>query len=158
MIIVAFALSPNSIRDAKMDVMPGEYQGILIFPSGIVDVRVHESDEKSFSIYCFTLEDSLKLLQDSPLSALRPLLVRENVTEFLEVVTFITSGTYAIMVTPTGNETISMDYSIRASVPPIGLTLIGVGLILSGVGIELIQRILVRRSVKSNIYLDSDRV
>jgi cytochrome c biogenesis factor len=146
-IIVAFSLSPHSSYDAEMDVMPGEFKGILIFPSGAVDVMVFENAEKSFSIYFLTLEDSMKLLQGASLDTLRPLIINENVTEFMEVVTFTTSGTYAIMVTPAGNETISVGYFIQEGVPPIALILIGVGLVLVGIGTEFIRRILAKRYV-----------
>jgi cytochrome c biogenesis factor len=146
-IIVAFVLSPHSSYDVEMDVMPGEFKGILIFPSGAVDVQVLESDVKSFSIYFLSLEDSLKLLQGASLDTLRPLIAKENVTEFMEVVTFTTSGTYAIMVTPAGDETISVRYFIQERVPPIALILIGVWLVLVGIGTEFVRRILVKRFI-----------
>ena len=99
--ILAPAYSPYA------DLSPGVFEGFMIHCENGLDIRVSSEHNEPFSVYLMTYENGLKTFENGSLENVTIIQAFTNATSLNEHLSVPNPGWYALLVTPSTNETIT---------------------------------------------------
>jgi hypothetical protein len=131
LILSSFVLSGS--RGRSLQAHPNNYsvQFVVVISDFKLDISEHRN--RPFRLLVLTEEDGLDLLANVSLNDTIPLLETENASEYYEYIEILTAGWYVIAITPSGNETITVDFSVSSTGPVRPLFNYGIVLTIGGV-------------------------
>ena len=134
--IVAPSYTPFS------NLSPGEFRGVMVNCNNGLDIQISSELNEPFSVYFMNYENGQRTLEDGLLENVTVIHIYSNRTSLDQHISIPVPGWYAILVTPSGNETITaFEVTIVNPVPNPGLLLTGVSVI----GVGVIGFIIIRR-------------
>lgn len=124
---------PSGSRGRSLQAHSNNYS--VQFVLGISDFKleIFEHRNRPFRLMVLNEEDGLKLLANTSHNDTLPLLETMNASEYSELIEIPTAGWYAIAITPSGNETITVDFSVSRTVPLNPLFNYGIVLTIGGI-------------------------
>jgi hypothetical protein len=141
LLLVSLILNSGLAENTDVTAGPDDYRGFLLSMGGPLTLTAAEETGKSFSLYIFTYQDAVKSIQESNVNQTSPFLFRKNITFFSETVPVMIPGIYGIIISPTGNETITVWMTIGRVLPQLGFVMYGALLIVIGLILEVIRRL-----------------
>lgn len=135
---------------------PGAYRMSVFRATGDIYVTASSPTNQSFSLYVLDSENALKALQDSSLEDTVQLVALENITQYSGTVSIPSAGVYAVLVTPSGNDTAAIDVDISRLYPVPSILVIGSILVAIGLTTMCISY-LARKPQQTNESLDAQR-
>ncbi|MBD3159410.1 MAG: hypothetical protein GF309_11520 [Candidatus Lokiarchaeota archaeon] len=118
----------------------GMYKGRLFRTTDAIYVRAEGRTNKSFSLYIFDSEDTLSVLENGSLEQTNPVAMMENITHYNGRVELPSPGVYAILVTPSHNNTISVSIDIQRTNPHMNALIPGILFVAGGAILSYIPR------------------
>jgi len=113
---------------------PGEFRGYMVNCNVELDVRVASFQNEPFSVYFMTSENGYRALEEGSLENVTILQVFSNETSFSHRFSIPSPGWYAILVTPSTNETISIfEVDFGKQIPNQGLVVTGASFMVVGI-------------------------
>jgi hypothetical protein len=127
---------PHWDRRSSVHVGNGSYGVCLFSTTCSISMKVEDQDNKRFSLYVVTYSDALEILNTTSLENVTPILIRENITSFNQIVEIWSVGIYGIVVTPTRTSQVTVSVRLRV-IYPQNTTFVP-GLILASAGLLII--------------------
>jgi hypothetical protein len=113
---------------------PSEYRGYVVHCEGSLDIRIVSWEDEPFSFYFMTYENGLRTLEEGSLENVTVMREVSNITSLSEHLLVPNVGWYALLITPSTNETIEVfEVSFGRQIPNQGLALAGLLFIATGV-------------------------
>jgi len=132
---------------AGTNLSPGQFRGWMVNCNSGLDIRISSEFNEPFSVYFMNYENGLRTLENGSLENVTVIHVFSNRTLLNEHISIPVPGWYAILMTPSGNETITFfEVTIVNPVPNPELLLSGVSVI----GVGVIGFIIMRRNYQHN--------
>lgn len=132
---------------AYFNLRPDQFRGCMVNCNSGLDIQISSERNEPFSVYVMNYENGLRMLENGSLENVTVIHVFYNRTLLIQHISIPVPGWYAILVTPSGNETITfLEVTIANPVPNPGLLLSGVSVI----GVGVIGFIIMRRNYQHN--------
>ena len=113
---------------------PGEFRGYVVNCDSELDIRVASIQEDPFTLYFMTYENSRRALEEGSLENVTVLQMFSNITSLSQPLSIPSPGWYAILVTPSTNETIHfLEIDFGKQIPNQGLVVTGLSFLFVGI-------------------------
>jgi multisubunit Na+/H+ antiporter MnhC subunit len=135
---------------------PGAYTLSVFRATGDIYVTASSPTNQSFSLYVLDSDNALMALQDSSLEGTVQLVALENITQYSGTVSIPSTGVYAVLVTPSGNDTATIDVNISRLYPVPSLLVLGSILVAIGLTAMGMSHLAQRKQETKNV-LETER-
>ncbi len=113
---------------------PGEFRGYVVNCGSELNIRVASIQEDPFTLYFMTYENSCRALEEGSLENVTVLQMFSNITLLSQPLSIPSPGWYAILVTPSTNETIHfLEIDFGKQIPNQGLVVTGLSFLFVGI-------------------------
>ncbi|MBS3795966.1 MAG: hypothetical protein KGY80_13765 [Candidatus Thorarchaeota archaeon] len=138
LLLVSFLGAGNFGLHASIN--SGMYKGYLFRTTDDIYVRAEKDTNESFSLYILDSEDTLSVLENGSLEQTNPVVMMENITHYTGRVELPSPGVYTILVTPSHNNTISVNIDIQRTNPHMNALIPGILFVAGGAIFSYIPR------------------
>lgn len=113
---------------------PGEFRGYMVNCNNELDIRVASFQGEPFTVYFMTYENGYRALEEGSLENVTVLQMFSNITSLNQPLSIPSPGWYAILVTPSTNETIRLlEIDFGKQIPNQGLVVAGASFLFVGI-------------------------
>lgn len=138
LLLVSFLGAGNFGLHASIN--SGMYKGYLFRTTDDIYVRAEKDTNESFSLYILDSEDTLSVLENGSLEQTNPVVMMENITHYTGRIELPSPGVYTILVTPSHNNTISVNIDIQRTNPHMNALIPGILFVAGGAIFSYIPR------------------
>ncbi|TFH05476.1 MAG: hypothetical protein E4H14_12680 [Candidatus Thorarchaeota archaeon] len=125
-------VDPSYSTDFGLD--PGKFRGYVVNCNSELDIRITSSHEEPFTVYFMTYENGYRALEEGSLENVTILQIFSNTTSLSQRLSIPSPGWYAILVTPSTNETIRfLEIDFGKQIPNQGLVVAGASFLIVGI-------------------------
>ena len=118
----------------QFELDPGEFRGYMVNCNNALDIRITSSNEEPFTVYFMTSENGYRALEEGSLENITILQMFSNTTSLSQHLSIPSPGWYAILVTPSTNETIHfLEIDFGKQIPNQGLVVTGLSFLFVGI-------------------------
>jgi hypothetical protein len=126
------SFNPSGTIGRSMQIMNDSYTTQFFMVNRNFNLIIESFGGGSFTFHILTESDSIKLLENSSIDTLSPLITKENISEYTGSITIPSPGWYAICVRSTDTTIVQVDFLISGIIPI--MTIFSTGIVLMSVG------------------------
>ena len=140
LVLLVASFNPSGTIGRSMQTMNDSYtvQFVLVTRDFNLIIESYEGDK--FSFHILTESDSIRLLENSSIDTLNPLLTKENISEYSGIITIPRPGWYAICVRGTNSSVVQVDFLMTGTMPIMSFFSLGIVFMMVGTFVLLSNR------------------
>lgn len=140
LVLLIVSFNPSGTTGRSIQAMNDSYTAQFVMVTRDFNLNIESYEGGTFSFHILTESDSYRLLENSSIDTLNPLLTRENISEFNGIITIPSPGWYAICIRSTNSSVVQVDFLISGIMPIMSFFSAGIMFMLVGTLVLLLSR------------------